>query len=121
MGLAVLEIRSSRPMKIRIRFAVAALATAGTPSAQTAQQIGAGRASYGTMCAGCHAPDLGGAEAPQLGGGNFRAAWGTRTARELVMFIQTNMPPGSAGLSEADASNLAAFILASNGAAAGAQ
>jgi PQQ-dependent dehydrogenase (methanol/ethanol family) len=108
-------------MKTGFTFAVAALATAGALYAQTAQQIGAGRASYGTMCAGCHAPDLGGAEAPQLAGGNFRAAWGTRTARELVTFIQTNMPPGSAGLSEADASNLAAFILASNGAAAGQQ
>jgi mono/diheme cytochrome c family protein len=48
-------------MKTGFSFAVAALATAGALYAQTAQQIGAGRASYGTMCAGCHAPDLGAA------------------------------------------------------------
>ena len=85
--LCALQKKESGSMKTRIIFAVAALATAGALYAQTAQQIGAGRASYGTMCAGCHAPDLGGAEAPQLAGGNFRAAWGTRTARELVTFI----------------------------------
>jgi hypothetical protein len=97
VGLAVLEMKrtgvsplrapqkkETGPMKTRIIFAVAALLTAGALHAQTAQQIGAGRVSYGAMCAGCHAPDLGGAEALQLAGGNFRAAWGTRTARPVT-------------------------------------
>ena len=52
--------------------------------AQTAQQIDAGRASYQTRCARCHGADLGGGEAPQLAGANFRASWGTRSASELV-------------------------------------
>jgi alcohol dehydrogenase (cytochrome c) len=109
-------------MTTRIIFTLAALAAATALHAQTAAQVEAGRASYGAKCAGCHAPDLGGNEAPQLAGGNFRTAWGTRTARELVTYIQTNMPPNAPGtLNEADASSLAAFILAANGAAPGGQ
>ena len=46
----------------------------------TAQQAAAGRAAYQTTCAACHMPDLGGRnEAPQLAGGNFMIAWGSRT------------------------------------------
>ena len=88
-------------------------------SAQTAQQIDAGRASYQTRCARCHGADLGGGEAPQLAGTNFRASWGTRSASELVTYIQAGMPPDLAGtLSAAEVANLSAFILAANGTAA---
>ena len=88
-------------------------------SAQTAQQIDAGRGSYQTRCARCHGADLGGGEAPQLAGDNFRAAWGTRSASELVTYIQAGMPPDLAGtLSAAEVGNLSAFILAANGAPA---
>ena len=66
-------------------------------TAQTAQQIDAGRASYQTRCARCHGADLGGGEAPQLAGDNFRASWGTRSASELVTYIQAGMPPDLAG------------------------
>jgi alcohol dehydrogenase (cytochrome c) len=93
------------------------LAAFGT--AQTAQQIDAGRASYQTRCARCHGADLGGGEAPQLAGDNFRASWGTRGASELVTYIQAGMPPDLAGtLSPAEVGNLSAFILAANGAPA---
>ena len=93
------------------------LAAVGT--AQTAQQIDAGRASYQTRCARCHGADLGGGEAPQLAGDNFRASWGTRSASELVTYIQAGMPPDLAGtLSAAEVANLSAFILATNGAPA---
>src|SRR5579863_6967549 len=88
-------------------------------SAQTAQQIDAGRASYQTRCARCHGADLGGGEAPQLAGVNFLASWGTRSASELVTYIQAGMPPDLAGtLSAAEVANLSAFVLAANGAPA---
>ena len=96
-----------------------ALLLAAIGTAQTAQQIDAGRASYQTRCARCHGADLGGGEAPQLAGDNFRASWGTRGASELVTYIQAGMPPDLAGtLSAAEVANLSSFILAANGAPA---
>ncbi len=91
-------------------------------TAQTMQQAEAGRGVYQARCAGCHGADLGGNEGPALAGSNFVAAWGSRVARELVNTILTTMPPGNAGSLGAETSvNLAAFILAANGAAPGAQ
>ncbi|HEX4277091.1 MAG TPA: PQQ-binding-like beta-propeller repeat protein [Bryobacteraceae bacterium] len=89
----------------------------------TAAQSSAGQATYQTSCSSCHAADLGGRnEAPQLAGSNFMSAWGTRTAGDLVSYIQTSMPPGTPGsLGEAVYGNLGAFILQSNGALAGPQ
>jgi len=99
-----------------------ALATSGALYGQTMQQAEAGRGVYQARCAGCHGPDLGGNEGPALSGSNFVAAWGSRVARELVSTIQTTMPPGNAGsLGEETSVNLAAFILAANGATPGTQ
>src|SRR5229473_5986312 len=99
-----------------------ALVASGTLAAQTGAQIDAGRGSYQARCAGCHGADLAGGEAPQLAGTNFRASWGTRSARELVSYIQASMPPSLAGtLSAAEVANVSGFILAANGAAAGNQ
>ena len=98
------------------------LGTCAPASAQfTAAQATAGQATYQTSCSSCHAADLGGRnEAPQLAGSNFMTAWGTRTAGELVTYIQTTMPPGTPGaLGAAAYGNLGAFILQSNGALAG--
>ena len=90
--------------------------------AQTMQQAESGRSVYQARCAGCHSADLGGNEGPPLAGSNFIAAWGSRIARELVNTIQTTMPPGNAGsLGEETSVNLAAFILAANGATPGNQ
>ena len=55
---------------------VLAFALAAFGSAQTAQQIDAGRASYQTRCARCHGADLGGGEAPQLAGQQFPSLLG---------------------------------------------
>ena len=108
-------------MKIASIFAALVVAT-GALSGQTLQQAEAGRATYQARCAGCHAADLGGNEGPQLAGSNFLAAWGSRTARELVTVIQTTMPPGNAGgLGEETSVSLAAFVLAVNGAVPGNQ
>ena len=88
----------------------------------TAAQSTAGRDQYMTYCASCHLANLGGRnEAPQLAGGNFLRAWGTRSASALVRYIQANMPPGGAGsLADASCAEIAAFLLEANGAAAGA-
>ncbi len=89
---------------------------------QTTQQAEAGRSVYQSRCASCHAADLGGGEGPQLAGTNFRANWGVRTPRELIGTIRTTMPPGNPGsVDDATAANLAAFILAANGATLGDQ
>src|SRR5580692_11675770 len=102
--------------------ACSVLVTCMAANGQTMQQAEAGRTLYQSRCSGCHAQDLGGNEAPQLAGANFIAAWGSRTAHELVAYIQTGMPPGNAGgLGEDVSVNLAAFILAANGATPGTQ
>jgi alcohol dehydrogenase (cytochrome c) len=89
----------------------------------TAQQAAAGRASYLANCAGCHQPDLRGAnEAKPLAGADFMRTWTDRTAQDLVTFLSVAMPPPPAspgGLGTQTYVNLAAFILAANGAAPG--
>ncbi len=45
--------------------------------------------------------------------------WRARTARDLIDYMQATMPPGRPSLAETDYVNIAAFILRSNGAAAG--
>jgi alcohol dehydrogenase (cytochrome c) len=108
-------------MKSGAAFALALLARAAL-SGQTMQQAEAGRGIYQSRCAGCHGADLGGNEGPALAGSNFVGVWGSRVARELVNTIQTTMPPGGAGgLDETTSVNLAAFILAANGATPGNQ
>src|SRR5215467_5962370 len=95
--------------------------TASTSAGQhTTAQATAGAALYQANCAGCHMADLGGRnEAPALAGPNFMTVWGPRSTRELLNKIQTTMPPARANsLPVNDYVNIAAFILASNGAAA---
>jgi PQQ-dependent dehydrogenase (methanol/ethanol family) len=88
----------------------------------TAAQANAGQAAYATNCASCHLPDLAGQnEAPQLAGTNFRSSWGKRTPKDLIEYMSATMPPGRPSLADQDYVNIAAFILRSNGAAAGAQ
>jgi alcohol dehydrogenase (cytochrome c) len=89
----------------------------------TAQQVAAGRASYVANCAGCHQPDLRGAnEAKPLAGADFIRTWSDRTAQDLVTFLSVAMPPPPAtpgGLGTQAYVNLAAFVLAANGAVPG--
>jgi alcohol dehydrogenase (cytochrome c) len=92
-----------------------------TPAAYTAAQAADGLAAYQTNCANCHLPDLAGRnEAPQLAGGNFMNAWGSRTTAELIQYIQATMPPANrGGLSESTYTNIVSFLLQANGAPAG--
>jgi len=88
----------------------------------TAEQAAAGRAVYQANCASCHLPDLAGRnEAPPLAGVNFMNAWRARSTRELFEFIQATMPPTAPSLSTEQYVAVTAFILQSNGAAAGPQ
>jgi alcohol dehydrogenase (cytochrome c) len=100
-----------------------ALEGQGTPPAVfTAEQAAAGRSVYTASCAGCHLPDLAGRnEASPLAGPNFLTAWRGRTTRELFEYIAATMPPGRATLGEDAYLAVTAFILQSNGAAAGPQ
>ena len=69
-----------------------------TVAAYTAAQAASGLAAYQTNCASCHLPDLNGRnEAPQLAGGNFMNAWGSRTTTDLIRFTQATMPPANRG------------------------
>ena len=93
------------------------IAVGGALWTQTLQQGEAGQTAYQARCSGCHGQDLGGSEGPQLAGSNFMAAWGGRTIRDLITYIQTTMPPASPGtLGEEASTDLAAFILTANGA-----
>src|SRR5262249_10644991 len=92
-----------------------------TPAAYTASQDADGLAAYQPNCANCHLPDLTGRnEAPQLAGGNFMNAWGSRTTVDLIRLIQATMPPANrGGLSAETYTNIVGFILQANGAPAG--
>jgi alcohol dehydrogenase (cytochrome c) len=104
-------------------IALGAFAAAAQPGPFTAQQVAAGRASYLANCAGCHLVDLRGSnEARPLTGADFMRTWSGRTAQELVAYLGVTMPPPPASpgsLGTPTYVNLAAFLLAANGAAAG--
>jgi alcohol dehydrogenase (cytochrome c) len=89
----------------------------------TADQAAQGSAAYQTNCAVCHLANLAGRnEAPQLAGSSFMNVWRTKTARDLISYIQAAMPPSSPGsLGDAAYVSIAAFILQSNGSPAGTQ
>src|SRR6476469_159997 len=71
---------------------------AQTRAEYSAAQAADGLAAYQTNCASCHLPDLVGRnEAPQLAGGNFMNAWGSRTTAELIAYMQASMPPSNRG------------------------
>src|SRR6185312_14721012 len=102
---------------------IALVAGQPPPSAvYSADQAAAGRAAYQANCASCHMPDLAGrSEAPPLAGANFMNSWRSRTTRDLFEFIQSTMPPDGSNLTADQYLAIAAFILESNGAPAGAQ
>jgi len=132
----VIDLGVERPMhgfRNQLLVAVMALASSSlvmlagqqTPAAgrYTGAQAAAGRTVYQMQCSSCHQPDLKGqGEAPPLAGSEFIEAWGRRSPRELLAFMQLTMPPARpGGLSEEEYVNITAFILQSNGAPAGNQ
>ena len=98
-----------------------AMASAEQPAAPvfTAAQADAGRETYKTVCAACHAADLSGAEGPQLAGSDFMKNWGKQTTKDLLDYAK-GMPPDGARLKPEQYLDVVAFILQQNGASAGA-
>jgi len=95
----------------------------GASALYTAQQAAAGRTAYQANCAGCHQADLNGqGDAAPLRGSAFLQAWGSRSTKELLSFMQLTMPPQRpGGLSPQEYLDIVAFILQQNGGAAGNQ
>jgi alcohol dehydrogenase (cytochrome c) len=95
----------------------------GGAGVYTAQQATAGRTAYQTNCAGCHLADLSGqGDAAPLRGAAFLQAWGTRSTKELLSFMQLTMPPQKPGaLTSQEYLDIVSFILQQNGATPGNQ
>ena len=82
----------------------------------TAAQADRGKAQYLENCARCHGQSLDGSdEVPPLQGAHFTANWDGQTVSDLVHRIYTTMPMDNPGhLNIATATDLVAFLLASN-------
>ncbi|HEX3703673.1 MAG TPA: PQQ-binding-like beta-propeller repeat protein, partial [Vicinamibacterales bacterium] len=102
-------------------FAVSAGQMQSPPATYTAQQAAEGRTAYQTNCMGCHRPTLEGSnEAPPLAGPNFIGAWKGRSVHDLFARINGSMPPDDPGtMGEQGTINILAYLLQSNGVAAG--
>ena len=88
----------------------------------TAAQAAAGRTAYQAQLRELPPRRISKArgDAAPLAGSEFMDAWGRRSTRELLSFMQLTMPPTRPGaLSQEEYVNIAAFILQSNGAPAG--
>jgi alcohol dehydrogenase (cytochrome c) len=102
-------------------FAIATVARASElPPPFTMEQVRAGEVVYDSKCSSCHGLTLSGGQfGPSLQGERFTANWRGRNLADFVEKVQT-MPYGQSGsLDRASYVNAAAFILYSNGAAAG--
>src|SRR5690242_2126358 len=122
----MLELNKKSALILSAIVATGAMLAQGQPRPAgpfTAEQASAGRTAYQENCSGCHLPDLVGRnEATQLASSNFMNTWRGRTTRELLALIQTTMPPGGPGSLGADVyADIAAFVLAANGATPGNQ
>jgi mono/diheme cytochrome c family protein len=85
------------------------------------EQAARGEATYTKSCAGCHGPELMGADtAPSLTGPEFNADWNDLSADDLAERIRTTMPADAPGsLSRSEVSDVIAFIFAKDGFPAG--
>jgi mono/diheme cytochrome c family protein len=88
----------------------------------TEEQATRGKTTYGDQCSSRHGEDLSGVEGPSLKGGDFITAWDGLGLDALSSRIQDTMPANSPGsLTPAMTTDLLAFLLKSNGFAAGTQ
>jgi len=89
--------------------------------AYTTAQAARGKVAYGNNCARCHGSSLeGNDEIPALQGAHLMVDFDGQTAGDLVHRIQTTMPMDNPGtLSMATVTDIATYILQSNGAPAG--
>ncbi len=97
------------------------------PAAQSAGEVYTeaqairGKSLFDEQCAECHHMTLrGSGHGPELAGPNFRARWDGRSLAELVQYTRERMPPTRPdSLSSTDYAALVAYMLKTNGAAAG--
>jgi alcohol dehydrogenase (cytochrome c) len=89
----------------------------------TAAQAAQGQQIYASTCASCHGANLeGSANTSALKGDEFGQYWGGKRTAMAFTFIKTTMPPANVNsLSDANVAQLLAFLLQSNGVAAGNQ
>ncbi|MGE3842984.1 MAG: cytochrome c [Vicinamibacterales bacterium] len=88
----------------------------------TTSQATAGKAAYAKACAVCHMADLSGNnDIPPLAGKEFLRTWASRSTKEFIDYMAAGMPPGGPPLNEATALAIAAYVLHTNGATAGAE
>jgi mono/diheme cytochrome c family protein len=89
----------------------------------TEEQAARGRALYQRNCQDCHGTTLDNGEfgGPPIKGAYFRQHWGTGDVAGLFGYVSALMPPDRPGqLSSQSYADLTAFLLSSNGYAAGA-
>jgi quinoprotein glucose dehydrogenase len=107
-----------------IIFLLAASIATGAQATRTVQdgvfsdaQAARGRTLYLQRCAGCHGPDLTGAQAPPLAGPAFRFKWRQEPLSALFIKIRYTMPPNAADAAKLMAeqgADLVAHILNAN-------
>jgi mono/diheme cytochrome c family protein len=111
-----------------ILLAAGALCATGAASAQerpprfTDDQVALGKSIYQKNCQDCHGTTLDNGEfgGPPLKGSYFRQHWGSGDVSALFGYVSSVMPPDRPGqLSPETYVNLTAFLLSSNGYAAG--
>ena len=88
----------------------------------TTVQAGRGQDVYARTCASCHGETLLGGTAPPLSGAAFQGSWShpDMTLDDLLFLASTTMPPNASSLlTPQDHAAVVAYILASNGLAAG--
>jgi mono/diheme cytochrome c family protein len=109
---------------------VAAAQPATAPPSQSAwdgvfnqAQVERGRTAYNAQCARCHGETLGGGEnSPALVDDVFFAFWGGKTVGDLVEYTRTTMPSDGPGkISRKRCTDIAAYLLSTNGFPAGDQ
>jgi S-disulfanyl-L-cysteine oxidoreductase SoxD len=80
-------------------------------------QAKGGKTTYDDRCASCHD---GGTMGPELWGDSFLTSWDGKTVATFYERIKTTMPEDSPGtLTETEILNLIAYVLQTNGFAAG--
>ena len=110
---------------VRRTASILAIGTAGPAAAGagdfTSAQAEAGHGAYQRYCAECHQSALRGTgHGPPLLGARFQSNWAERGADELIAYLRSEMSMAVPVSTHADVyTDIAAFILAANGAEAG--
>lgn len=121
--MPIRDVRRAVPVLVLLAAVAAAPSAAQErPPAFTAAQAQRGQAIYQKNCQDCHGSTLDNGEfggAP-LKGSLFRDHWGAGDVSALFGYVNTLMPPDRPGqLTPQSYADLTAFLLSSNGYAAG--